>query len=144
MSVAKAGENVGAHSTKAIPLACAVFNWPKPSSYPIAHEGPMIQVSGRMVGALLSWLSRARPGVMKDASPWDVGLVGWELQGLSETLRGLSAAHLEGIPADAEDIHFFLANATGDLAARLLAIEEADEETKAATVTIPAPATEAT
>jgi hypothetical protein len=138
------GAKAVVQSTQAIPLAQAVFNWPKPTNFPIAHEGPTIQVSGRMVGALLSWLSRARPGVMTDASPWDVGLVGWELQGLSETLRGLSAAHLEGIPADAEDIHFFLANATGDLAARLLAIDDADEKTKDATVTIGAPAPEAT
>jgi hypothetical protein len=141
MSATKAG----APPAQAVPLAHAVFNWPKPANYPIAHEGPMIQVSGRMVGALLSWLSRARPGVMTNAGgPWDVADVGWELQGLSETLRGLSGAHLEGIPADAEDIHFFLANATGDLAARLLAIDEADEKLKDATITLGAPAAEAT
>ena len=98
-----------------------------------------ITIPGQQLGQILAWLLQVRPGIVNGSAGdlWSPEDVAFELEGLSEVLRGLAVGDLENVPIDTPDMLYFLANATGDLAARLSASVRGNEALKRATVTLP-------
>jgi hypothetical protein len=105
----------------------------------VGEEGRVpVEISGRQLGQVLAWLLQTRPGVIgkghEDTDVWESVDVALNLEGLGEVVRGLAEAD-PGI--DIPSMFAFLADVTGDLAARLHATEEGDLTINRATITLP-------
>jgi len=127
---------------QAIPLSDVTITWYRAAHFFGEDRDVPVTITGRQLGQVLSWLARTRPGVIgKDASRpevWTQSEVALSLEGVAEVLRGLGEADLPTIPAEIPSIFVLLSEVTADLASRLSAIDDSDDELKRATVSLSA------